>query len=210
MRRTGVRRDEVVTLAEIGALNAFGYDRRSALWQVERAVRPAGSLPIEGTGHPGEAGVAREEDSAPSPLASMTEVERLVADYSGTGVTIGHHPMALQRAALAMRGVLRASDLSTVRGGRRVRVAGTVITRQRPVTAKGFVFLTLEDESGIVNIIVRPTLYETTRRTVVDAPCLLIDGVWQQEDGVGAVRAEQIHALAGAAADVAVESHDFH
>ena len=210
VRRTGVRRDEVVTLAEIGALNAFGYDRRSALWQVERAVRPAGSLPIEGTGHPGEAGVAREEDSAPSPLASMTEVERLVADYSGTGVTIGHHPMALQRAALAMRGVLRASDLSTVRGGRRVRVAGTVITRQRPVTAKGFVFLTLEDESGIVNIIVRPTLYETTRRTVVDAPCLLIDGVWQQEDGVGAVRAEQIHALAGAAADVAVESHDFH
>ena len=89
----------------------------------------------------------------------MDIAERLVADYAGTGLTIGPHPMALRRDELAMRGVLRAIELPKAQAGRRVRVAGMVITRQRPGTAKGFVFLTLEDETGIANIIVRPDLY---------------------------------------------------
>src|SRR6185295_14015342 len=92
------------------------------------------------------------------PLKPMTEAERIVADYAGMGLTTGRHPMALRREELAMRGILRASDLRSARQGRRVRVAGMVITRQRPGTAKGFVFLTLEDETGIANIIVRPDL----------------------------------------------------
>ena len=93
----------------------------------------------------------------------MTPSERLMADYAGTSLTIGPHPMALRRAELALRGVLRASDLPHGRHGRRVRVAGAVITRQRPGTAKGFVFLTLEDETGIANIIVRPDLFTEQR-----------------------------------------------
>ena len=138
----------------------------------------------------------------------MTEAERLVADYAGTGLTLGRHPMALRRDELAMRGILRAGDLRTARQGRRVRVAGMVITRQRPGTAKGFVFLTLEDETGIANIIVRPDLFDRDRLIIVDEPFLLVDGVLQTQDGVTSVRAEQVRGLPGPGLDF--EAHDFY
>jgi error-prone DNA polymerase len=131
-QRTGLRRDELTTLSDIGALNAFTHQRRSALWQLERAVRPAGEL-----------FAGREDDQLPttnsqlpklpaesvkpkaeSPLKPMDDGERLHADYAGTGLTIGPHPMALRRGDLALQGVLRASDLPRVHSGRRVRVAG--------------------------------------------------------------------------------------
>ena len=106
----------------------------------------------------------------------MTPPERLMADYAGTSLTIGPHPLALRRAELALRGVLRAIDLPRGRHGRRVRVAGAVITRQRPGTAKGFVFLTLEDETGIANVIVTPDLFTEYRRAIVGEPYLLVEG----------------------------------
>jgi error-prone DNA polymerase len=212
---TGLRRDEIVTLADVGALNAFGYDRRSALWQAERAVRPAGELFTE-LAPPSLDG---EDDELwrdgldpatpePCPLRPMTESERLVADYAGTGLTVGRHPMALRRDELAMRGILRAIDLRTARNGRRVRVAGMVITRQRPGTAKGFVFLTLEDETGIANIIVRPDLFARDRLVVVEEKFLLVDGILQHQDGVVSVRAEALQGMASAAIDF--DSHDFY
>jgi error-prone DNA polymerase len=223
--RTGLRRDEVVTLADIGALNSFGYDRRSALWQAERAVRPAGELFTELAAEHAELAAEHAEpaeisldqmdsaDSASSaanlaPLRPMSESERLVADYAGTGLTVGRHPMALRRDELAMRGVLRAIDLRSERNGRRVRVAGMVITRQRPGTAKGFVFLTLEDETGIANIIVRPDLFARDRLVVVEEKFLLVDGILQHQDGVISVRAESIQAMTHAA--IEFDSHDFH
>jgi DNA polymerase III alpha subunit len=100
----------------------------------------------------------------------MNEAERLVADYAGMGLSVGRHPMALRRDELAMRGILRARDLPVARPGRRVRVAGMVITRQRPGTAKGFVLLTLEDETGIANIIVRPDLFARDRLVIIEEP----------------------------------------
>ena len=142
------------------------------------------------------------------PLPPMSAEERLVADYAGTHLTIGPHPMAMRRPELAMRGVLRAVDLSRARDGRRIRVAGSVITRQRPGTAKGFVFLTLEDETGIANIIVRPDLFDRERFKILDEPFLLIDGILQNQDGVTSVKAERLHALGGVAIDI--DSHDFH
>jgi error-prone DNA polymerase len=196
----GLRRAEVVTLADIGALNSFGYDRRSALWQAERAVRPSGELFTEQEGQEGPADEC--------PLKPMTEAERLVADYAGTGLTVGRHPMALRRDELAMRGVMRALDLRTARQGRRVRVAGMVITRQRPGTAKGFVFLTLEDETGIANIIVQPDLFARDRLIIVEEPFLMVDGVLQNQDGVTSVRAEAVHGLRGL--DVDFDAHDFY
>jgi error-prone DNA polymerase len=210
--RTGLRRDEIVTLADVGALNSFGYDRRSALWQAERAVRPGGEL-FEEAGEAEwveEAGSSSPQPPAPDecPLKPMTESERLVADFSGMGLSVGRHPMALRRDELAMRGILRAIDLRQQRQGRRVRVAGMVITRQRPGTAKGFVFLTLEDETGIANIIVRPDLFARDRLTIVEEPFLIVDGVLQNQDGVTSVRAEQVQGMRGV--DVDFDSHDFH
>jgi error-prone DNA polymerase len=242
-----LRRDELVTLADVGALNAFGYDRRSALWQAERAVRPTGELfdeTAEGKATAERAehaeiyfenefsansavsavafpsafdSVANPQSPIPNPLADseafcplkpMTEAERLVADYAGMGLSTGRHPMALKRDELAMRGILRACDLRTARQGRRVRVAGMVITRQRPGTAKGFVFLTLEDETGIANIIVRPDLFARDRLVVVEEPFLIVDGVLQHQDGVVSVRAEQVQGMRGV--DVDFDAHDFY
>jgi len=140
----------------------------------------------------------------------MTPIERLVADYAGTGLTIGKHPMAFRREELALKGVVRARDLPSVKNGRRVRTAGMVITRQRPGTAKGFVFLTLEDETGVANIIIRPDLFDRERLVVVQSPFLLVEGILQNQDGVTSIKAEQLHLLEGFGAGAAFESHDFH
>jgi error-prone DNA polymerase len=123
------------------------------------------------------------------------------------GLTIGPHPMALKRGEMALRGVLRAADLPKARDGRRVRVAGMVITRQRPGTAKGFVFLTLEDETGISNVIVRPDLFDRARATIIRQPFLIVDGLLQHQDGVLSVRAERVEGMEGGAS---VEAHDFY
>ena len=206
VRRTGIRRDEMVVLAEIGALNSLGHDRRSALWQVERAVRPAGELFEEGT----EGGDFSPRRTIDSPLPDMNVSERLIADYSGTGLTVGPHPLTFRRHELSMRGVLPAIELPKARAGRRVRTAGMVITRQRPGTAKGFVFLTLEDETGIANIIVRPDLYASDRLTIVEASFLMVEGVLQNQDGVTSIKAERVSRLAGLPDSAAIDSHDFH
>jgi error-prone DNA polymerase len=231
--KTAIRRDELATLAEIGALNSFGYDRRSALWQIEKVIRPAGQLFQEDRGGtagsempewasagPGDGGGTAASGHAgprttnhesrptdPAPLRPMTLPERLVADYAGTSLTIGPHPLALRRGELAMRGVLRASDLPRGRHGRRVRVAGAVITRQRPGTAKGFVFLTLEDETGIANIIVRPDLFTEQRTTIVGEPYLVVEGTLQIQEGVTSIKADRVLPLTGAGPEP--QSHDF-
>jgi error-prone DNA polymerase len=236
--RTGVRRDELATLAEIGALNAFGYDRRTALWQIEKAVRATGELFNEAIGvsdsasrlphpidsvistdpasrlpHPIDSVISTDPASrvpdpdSISPLRPMTPPERLMADYAGTSLTIGPHPLALRRAELALRGVLRASDLPRARHGRRVRVAGAVITRQRPGTAKGFVFLTLEDETGIANVIVRPDLFTEQKRAIVGEPYLLVEGTLQIQEGVTSIKAERVLGLSGGGPEP--QSHDF-
>jgi error-prone DNA polymerase len=235
IRRCGLRRDEVATLAAIGALNAFGFDRRTAMWQIEQAVRPAGDLfadagavntqgptsnsqgptsnsqdPTSNSQDPTSNSQDPTSNSQPptsSPLRPMTVPERLLADYAGTNLTIGPHPMSLRRGELALRGVVRARDLPSGRHGRRIRVAGAVITRQRPGTAKGFVFLTLEDETGIANIIVRPDLYAEQRAVIVGEPYLLVEGTLQIQEGVTSVKAERLHGLGGQAPEI--DSHDF-
>ena len=106
-----------------------------------------------------------------------------------------------------MRGILRASDLPSARQGRRVRVAGMVITRQRPGTAKGFVFLSLEDETGIANIIVEPDLFAREREPLVGSSFLMVEGVLQNQDNVVSVKARHVSPLPVGAAP---QSHDFH
>jgi len=207
VRRVNVRRDEIAMLAEIGALNSLGHDRRSAMWQVERAIRPAGELFESENWHAAQYALEAPGDS---PLSEMNISERLIADYSGTGLTVGPHPLTFRRRELAMRGVMPAVELPRAKAGRRVRTAGMVITRQRPGTAKGFVFLTLEDETGISNIIIRPDLYATERLMVVESSFLIVEGLLQNQDGVTSIKAERMSKLDGMPDEAAIDSHDFH
>ena len=170
--------------------------RRDALWQVERVSRDAGPL------------YEKLEETGGSPLVPMTLNERLNADLRGTGITIGRHPMAHQRARLDTMQVTPAAELKNMQNGRRVKVAGWVIVRQRPGTAKGFVFLSMEDETGIANVIVTPQLFEMNRLALVNYPFLLIEGVLQHQDNVVSVKARRVEPL-----QMKVEStgsHDFH
>jgi error-prone DNA polymerase len=210
----GVRQDELRTLADIGALASLGGDRRSALWQAERAARPAGPLLLDDD-EPDTANDRAPADYSSdrptrsrSPLPSMTLSDRVRADYDGTGLTIGPHPMALVRHSLAARAVLRASDLARERSGRRVRVAGAVIVRQRPGTAKGFMFLSMEDETGIANVIITPDVYHANKPVIVGEPYLIVEGVLQNQDGAISVKADRIDALRAGGPEP--QSHDFH
>jgi len=208
--RAQVSREELRVLAEIGALAVIGGDRRSALWQAEQAKEIA--LIVEGDEAEVSDEVRRAElqfgQHSNGPLRQMSLLERVAADYGGTGLTIGPHPMALARASLATRGVLRAGDLKRIRPGRRVRVAGAVVTRQRPGTAKGVVFLSLEDETGIANAIITPQVFAEYKRTIVDSPYLIVEGVLQNQDGAVSVKVERADALLHAGPKV--DSHDFH
>jgi error-prone DNA polymerase len=138
----------------------------------------------------------------------MTSEERLVADYHGTGLTVGKHPMAYYREEMDTIGVLRAAELGSIANGACVRVAGAVIARQRPGTAKGFVFLSLEDETGISNAIITPDIFDQNRLTVVGGRFLLIEGRLQNVDNVISVKADRVEILP--VSEAAVASHDFH
>jgi error-prone DNA polymerase len=229
-----LRKDELDTLAEIGALNSIGrvsgntrsldsgwkpslvmtddmassshyppstiqskFHRRDALWQVERAVRYSGPLLEE-----------LPEPDSHSPLHPMNHEERLVADYHGTGLTVGPHPMAYRRAHMNHLGIRPASELAHLPNGRHVRVAGCVIVRQRPGTAKGFVFLSMEDETGIANVIITPDMFQKNRLLLVSEKFVLVEGILQNQDNVISVKACRILPLHVTQADTT--SHDFH
>ncbi len=193
-----LRRDELRKLASVGALNFIQTStRRDALWQVERVTRAAGKLYEE-----------LLEKDANSPLQQMTLTERVDADFRGTGLTIGKHPVAYHRGELKKLKALRAIDIRKLRNGTFVKVAGWVIVRQRPGTAKGFMFLSLEDETGVSNIIVTPQLFEKYRLELVGHPFLLIEGALQNQDNVISVKASHVQPLSFTVA--AAPSHDFH
>ena len=242
-----LRKDELNTLAEIGALNEIGnshsprrhggtektdkrnkknisingnpsdtsvlepalsevegclggepaFHRRDALWQVERAVRRSGPLLDE-----------LSEPDANSPLLPMNPEERLVADFRGTGMTVGPHPMAYHRARMDAMGIRKASDLSRIPDGQHLRIGGCVICRQRPGTAKGFVFLSIEDETGVANAIVMPDLFQKNRLLLSSAQFLMVEGILQNQDNVISVKAERVMPLSITRAET--RSHDFY
>ena len=198
-----LNRKELVLLARIGALNSLDRveHRRDALWQVEEAGRPVGPL---------LRGVAQTQQSISQsmPLTAMTTDERLTADYAGMGLTTGPHPMAYHRSVLRASNIASAMDLVACRSNAPVRVAGCVIARQRPGTAKGFVFLSLEDETGIANIILTPDVFERDRLIVTRNRFLLIAGTVQNADGVIHVKAQHLEPLN--ITDAIIPSHNFH
>jgi error-prone DNA polymerase len=198
-----LRKDEIASLAELGALNALPKEkadrhRRGALWQSQLALQPVGELLESAT-----------DDGVSSPLSPMTDHQRTYADFSNSGLTIGKHPMAHYRQQMRALGAMEAASVKTQRDGMLLTVAGCVITRQRPGTAKGFVFLTLEDETGVVNVIVQPALYDLYRAPCSTAPYLIIKGVLQNQSGVVSLKAGEIKELHLTQAAI-MESHDFH
>jgi error-prone DNA polymerase len=223
-----LRKDELNTLAEIGALNSIGispqrhrdtekpkkhsseiisvspclrgesvFHRRDALWQVERAVRHSGPLLDQ-----------LSEPDANSPLRPMNQEERLVADFRGTGMTVGPHPMAYHRSRMEAMGIHKASELSRIPDGQYLRIAGCVICRQRPGTAKGFVFLSIEDETGVANAIVTPDLFQKNRLLLSSAQFLMVEGILQNQDNVISVKAARVLPLSITRAETS--SHDFY
>jgi error-prone DNA polymerase len=148
-------------------------------------------------------------DASASPLPEMTRYEQTVADFAGTGLTVGAHPLAYWRARLERRGVIRTVELSQLARGSRARIAGAVIVRQRPGTAKGTLFLTLEDESGMAQAIVAPALFQQLRAVIVGNPGLVVEGVVEARDGSVSLRAERIWPLPVLVDGAEPQSHDF-
>jgi error-prone DNA polymerase len=222
LRVPALQKSELTALAEIGALNFIGSllapakttkgrsHRREALWQVERAARSAGPL-LEEYSQLGFNPESLSEALWPgesSPLLPMTSEERLVADFRGTGMTVGPHPLAYHRRELHKKGIRSATELHSLPDGAPVRIAGSVIARQRPGTAKGFVFLSLEDETGIANAIITPQLFELCHVVIVHQQFLVIEGKLQNQDNVVSVKAESVRPLNITQAETT--SHDFH
>ncbi|HJL15042.1 MAG TPA: error-prone DNA polymerase [Sandaracinaceae bacterium LLY-WYZ-13_1] len=193
----GLPRRVLASLARAGAFDALVGDRRRALWEVLRLARPRAG-PLD---RPAPAG-------APPALAPPTEGERVIDEYATFGATTGRHPMALLRERLPPD-VLRAEALARHRGGP-VRVAGLVNSRQAPMTAKGFVFLSLEDETGMVNVVVSPQLAARQRRALVDHPVLLVEGELQRHQGARNVKAARLVPVRDVPGATDAGSHDFH
>jgi error-prone DNA polymerase len=193
--RVGADKPTLRVLARIGALNGLVEHRRDGLWRVETPLRRS-DLP----------GWSRGE-TAELPLAPMDERERLEADFAGTGVTTGRHPMALIRDSIP--DVWRACDLEGAEAGQIVRIAGQVICRQRPGTAKGIVFVSLEDETGVSNAIVMPQIFEKFRLTITQEAFLSIRGPVENSRGTTIVQVRHVEALDYAQTRLP-KSHDFH
>jgi error-prone DNA polymerase len=194
--RCKLRDDQLTKLAYAGALSSLGLTRRGALWQASKAAKPAGEL-FEG----------RAAEGGGAPLKEMSEIQNTMADYHAMELTTGPHLVEHFRAELMSQKILSAADLARIPTGRRVTTAGAVIVRQRPGTAKGFVFLTLEDETGLSQAIVSPKLFSEQRSTILGHSGLIVEGIVQNTDGQCSVKAERFWPLQGLED---IRSHDFH
>ena len=210
-RRVELSKEELRTIAELGALNCFAEHRRSAMWKVEETIyedllNAYSNLDGLKPSRFQRGEIKENKEGQASPLASMSLPERVKADYTTMNLTTGPHPMKLLRPQLPE--IWRASDLRSARHGSTIQIAGNVICRQRPGTAKGFVFVSLEDETGVSNAIVTPDLFEQMRLLITEEPFLVIEGQVQNTDNVVLIKAEKIRPLAHEEL-IGSESHDF-
>lgn len=196
IRRTEISRRERHTLASAGALNALAGSRRQALWESAKV-----DLEFDLFAN------AQTRDESDRLLTPMTIIERIQADFATVGLTSGDHPMKHLRPQFP--DLWRADELALAKNGTRVRVGGSVICRQRPGTAKGVVFVSLEDETGIANAILYADIFESNRLVVTQNPALILEGPVQIQDGVVHVKVERIEALRSTYLPEQA-SHDFH
>lgn len=187
--RSGLSPSTIERLADIDAFRSLGLDRRDALWAARGLNRVGGQedLPLF------ECAAVDRTREPDFDLPSMCLGEHIVEDYRTIGLSLKAHPVSLLREELAARRVIKAEQLTKMQNGERARVAGLVLVRQRPGTASGVIFMTLEDETGIANIVVWPKLFEQYRREVLGGRLVAIDGPVQSESGVIHVIAERVH-----------------
>jgi error-prone DNA polymerase len=184
--RVGLKEEALRNLALVGGFDSFGEPRRALLWRARDAHRTSPSF-------------VRRALSLPTTVAPalppLGEQERTALDYRITGIPTGPQIMSFYREDLARRGVLRACDLESRRHGSYVLIAGAVVVKQHPETAKGHVFLSLEDETGISNIIIRPATYRRYKRVLDSDAAVVVGGTLQTVDGVISVTAQRLDAL---------------
>ncbi|MBW4052419.1 MAG: error-prone DNA polymerase [Proteobacteria bacterium] len=202
--RAALDRGDLEALAAAGAFASLSGNRHLAFWEVAGTERP---LPLEAalTDAPHQA--AHE----PTPLLrTPTEGERIVADYASLGLTLGRHPLALLRSALRSKHLISARELDSLAHGKPVRTAGIVLMRQRPGTASGVTFLTLEDETGQVNIIVWERIGDEYRRALLESRLLEVHGELQRQEGVTHVVARRLLDRSPLLGELITRSRDFH
>jgi error-prone DNA polymerase len=195
--RGNLPRRSLALLAQAGALNSIAGHRRQAHWSAIGVETLPGAL----------AGASASENRLPLP--PPTEGEDIIADYRSLGLTLGRHPLALLRGKLERLRVYRAAELITIKSGCKVRIAGIVTHRQRPETASGVVFMSLEDETGISNLIVWPSVQATQRQAVFLSHLLIVQGELQSEMGVIHVIAEKVRDYSHWLGTIRTESRDF-
>jgi len=192
-RRAALDREQVLHLARAGALGSLGLDRRRAAWEAMRQTDRAGTRPLL-------EGLDADDDRDPSAgdgdevvadafLPAMDGRDEVIADYRSVGLSLTAHPLSFERRWLAYRGVVTAALAAGSAEGKRVRVAGIVLVRQRPATASGMIFLTIEDETGSTNVVVRPAVWQAADPAVRRAAVMLVDGRIQR-------RGDVVHLLA--------------
>jgi error-prone DNA polymerase len=202
--RAALDRGDLEALAAAGAFASLSGNRHLAFWEVAGTERP---LPLEAALSDTPLEPARE---ATPLLRTPTEGERIVADYASVGLTLGRHPLALLRDSLQTKQLLSARELDSTPHGKRVRTAGIVLMRQRPGTASGVTFLTLEDETGQVNIIVWERVGEQYRRALVESRLLEVHGELQRQEGVMHVVARRLIDRSPLLGELITRSRDFH
>jgi error-prone DNA polymerase len=229
--RSGLNRKALQILARAGAFESFLPGRRLALWEILAQARNNQDLPLlkalatlqstsadeanQTHNHHGEQ--SNHATAAPGAgptdrlnLPPLTPLEETVADYSTLGLSADKHPMTFYRDWATTRGIISCSELSKRIDGEHITVAGGVICRQRPATAKGFVFLTLEDETGMANVVIRPQLFESRKRVILNSDFMSITGKLQLDEGVVNVIAEDATTLASLSGQPSLPARDFH
>jgi error-prone DNA polymerase len=198
VRRANLKREPIENLISVGSFDQFGLNRRGLQWQLGLLYRPAN----------GQLGLPLPVEQDMVALPEMTDWERMAADYGILALSPSYHPMALVRPRLH-EGIVSTAHLEHLPDGTRVEVAGLVVCRQRPMTARGFVFMLLEDEFGMANVVVKPQLYERYRSLVRTEPFVLVDGELQRRDGTTNVIAENLRAMAIRCVLAAPRAHNF-
>jgi error-prone DNA polymerase len=193
-RRSGVPTEALVQLAKADAYRpSLKLERRDALWAI-KALRHE-PLPLFAAAAEREATAIAEQNEPEVALRQMTDGHNVIEDYGHTGLTLRQHPMAFLRKDLAARNIITCAQAMNARDGRSVYIAGLVLVRQKPGSAKGVMFITIEDETGPANIVVWPSLFEKRRRIVLGSSMMAINGRIQREGEVVHLVAQQLFDL---------------